>query len=402
MASFFYEALTSSGQSKTGSITAESDTDAYAKLKQANLTPVRLKEQVQDKADVPPQNLIKPNKALLANFLSGMSNLIASHVPLLDALEMVKDSEPNKKLKNILGELYKAVQAGQSLGSAMAQYPAFVPAHVIKLINAAETSGTLDSVLKDLSAQIDQEIAVRKRIQSGLTYPIILIFAAVLVLTILTTVLVPAVAPLFTGAGQPIPDALQFLIDLEYILTSHYIELVVTVLGVATVLKMLGLHPKFRRRIVMLFYQLPAIGPFALKLQLARMFRLVSVMQKNGVSLYNSLETAKDVFASPVLKDLLSDCLRELQDGGQLSPVLEREKKLPILVKRFVLIGERTGTLPDKLQKLSTVLHKTTSQQLELLLQLLPPALTLLIGIVVGSFIVVIMDAILSVNDLAL
>ncbi|SFU17212.1 Type II secretory pathway, component PulF [Pseudovibrio denitrificans] len=400
MAQFYYQALTATGENKTGHITAESEAEAYAQLRMGNLTPLTLEKE--SKQSKPARKRATTGNAYLARFFLGMSNLVSSHVPLLDVLEILRESERSRNFKATLEALCQAIQGGHSFSSALRQHPSVFPNYIVKLIEAAEKSGALDVVLKDISDQLESEVATKKRIRSGLTYPLILVCAAIFVIVILTTVLVPAVAPLFVGAGQEVPTIIQILIRAEYFVTSYHFEAAIFVLLMSLFLKLLGSLAPVQYYTAVAFYKIPVIGSFALNVQLSRMLRLVAVMQKNGISLYDALQTAEQVYSSPVIRDLLQACLRILQDGGQLTQVIETRDDLPVLLKRFIVMGERTGTLPDKMQQLSTALHRQTSQQLELFLQVLPPLLTLVIGLLVGSFVVVIMDAILSVNDLAL
>ena len=351
MATFSYKAYSLAGKLVAGELESPSEGDAFAELRNKNLVPVSIsgsalksKPQARSYAGSTKRSYDKKN---LARFTRMMANLLAARIPLLDALSITVDNEKVSRFKKALTEIHKAVRSGSSLSEAIVEQANFAPTHYVSLIIAGEKSGSLPLVLDDLANQIEHQIEMSSRIRAGILYPAILFATSVIVLTLIATILVPAVKPLFQDSGADLPPVIEFIDRANYLISQNstamlaglLLLLFVTIYGVripsvALVLERLNLA-------------LPLFGEMRRNIEFSQFSRTVGMMLLNGVPLVSSLEAAQATFRSQIMKQTVTAATTDLREGRSLAASLETSASVPHLAKRLIKIGEETGTLPD-------------------------------------------------------
>ncbi|MDJ0929780.1 type II secretion system F family protein [Breoghania sp.] len=150
-----------------------------------------------------------------------------------------------------------------------------------------------------------------------------------------------------------------------------------------------------------LAFAIPLISTLKANIEIACFSHTLGTILRNGVSLEQALETTRGTLASRIYRASIGRAISAIRNGESFAATLHDAPHVPMLARRMVRIGEETGTLPDMLDHIGKILEAEASRQIQLIFQLVPPILTLAIGLGVGSFILVIMNAVLSVNDLA-
>ncbi len=400
MAEFAYKAYSATGALVSGQLDAASETAAFAHLRERGLVPVEIA------AGAAPRDAAKAaagarDAKLLARFTRMMASLTASHVPVIDAVAIARDSEKRARSRTALARVHEAILNGADLSDALERVPGLAPPAYRSLVLAGERSGALAAVLGELADHLEREQETRSRIRSGLLYPSILFLTSLAVVMVIATILVPAVAPLFENAGQEMPAIIAFITAAKAFIADYWMILLA---GLAA--GGLALYRALRTEAVggaveKTLFALPLIGRLKANIEIARFARTLGTMLRNGVSLEHALETTKGTLASRSYRHTIGQAIAALRNGERFATTLDAAPHIPMIARRMVRIGEETGTLPDMLDHAGKVLEAESGRQIQIIFQLVPPILTLAIGLGVGSFILVIMDAVLSVNDLA-
>lgn len=408
MAEFGYTAYSPQGALVSGQLEAASEAAVFATLREQRLIPVEISSgQVSfgrgamSRGEGQPAAPSVRNPQFLARFTRMMASLLGSHIPLIDAVSITLENEKNAKAKHVLEAIHAAILNGASLSDALGKAEGFAPSYYRSMVIAGEKSGSLGLVLGDLAEQIEHDMAITSRIRAGLLYPAILFATSLVVLIVIATVLVPAIAPLFENSGGDVPFVIATVTDLK----AAFIENWMAILTSATVVCLAAIRarrlPSVQQALERLSFTMPLIGSLKANVEVAQFTKVLGIMLKNGVSLVHALEATRGVLKSSSLQQVITTAIAELREGGTLTGSIAAARHIPMLAKRLIRIGEETGTLPDMLQHVARALEEEVNRQIALMFQLVPPVMTLLIGLGVGSFILVIMDAVLSVNDLA-
>ena len=125
-----------------------------------------------------------------ARFASTLSILMASGVPLLDALRIAESVMVNRHLRRAAHEVASRVQEGTSLNKALAQGDIFPPM-MVHMVASGEASGELESMLGRSAANQERELEMTLGTAMGLFEPLMVVVMGGLVLLIVLAILLP-------------------------------------------------------------------------------------------------------------------------------------------------------------------------------------------------------------------
>jgi general secretion pathway protein F len=338
----------------------------------------------------------------LTLFSRELATLIKADLPIDESLRIVS-MQPlmPRRIKAATLGILDAVRQGQSLSGALAARGKEFPEYYWRLIQAGEASGSVGEVLDDLSTFLERSTEVRTQVGSALLYPAVLLVAAMGALTVILTVLLPTVVPLFKDAGAPLPVTIKFLVDAQGVVARNW----VLALSMLVALIAAGIvsmrHSGLRLRIDRALLRVPIVGGLIANRETSRFARTLATMSHNGVPMLEAVRISGSVLQNRAFAQAVANAGQVLQEGGTLSSPLVQSGLFSELSMRLVAVGEQTGQLEPMLMRVAHVYEVTLQRQLSRLMSLLTPVLTLIIGGLVGGLILSVMSAILKVNELA-
>jgi general secretion pathway protein F len=408
MPRYRYRAYDGAGAVTTGELTVESRQAALQALARKAELPIELDEATSLGSEMPWwRREIGAPRALrthaLSDFMRELSGLVGANLPVDEALRIIAMQPAIKpSLRALVTDILERVTAGASLSAAMAAREGVFPPFVVRLVGAGEFSGSLDTVLNDLSRYLEQASDRASKITAQLLYPVVLIVAGFVALAVITTVLVPAIKPLFEDAGTEPPAIIAFLSLIENTLSAYGFLILVVSAGALTALVFAWRNPGGRLALDRVLLRAPFFGGLIQQSETARLARTLSALVRNGVPLTEALRIASGVLANHQLAAVVQEIWRGVEQGGTLSSELQRSGYFPDLLPRLARVGEETGQLEAMLMKVAEAYERAVQYRLERFMTLLTPVLTVLIGVFVGILIVAVMNAILSANALVL
>jgi len=340
--------------------------------------------------------------ARLALFTRELSTLVKADLPVDEALRIlaVQPMMPSR-VRRAANEIHDAVRGGASLAQSLARRGSEFPEYYWRLIQAGETSGSLADTLEDLSTFLDRASETKAKLQSALVYPAVLFAAACAAVGIVMTVLLPTIVPLFKDAGASPPAALQLLINVRDFTGAYWPELLLAAAAGLVVslaaLRNATIRDSFDRGLL----RLPIVGRLLTARETARFARTFATLSRNGVPIVEALRLTATIMRNRSFKRALVEAGESVTSGDRLGEPLLRSGVFPEIVLRLVSVGEQTGQLDAMLMRAAVIFESALQRQTSQLLTLLTPVLTLLIGGTIGGLILTVMNAILSVNDLA-
>jgi general secretion pathway protein F len=343
----------------------------------------------------------KPNAAQIASFTSEFATLEQADVPLDQSLRILAAQSPSEPLRALAQELLARIVDGASLSDALSRRPDIFSSEYINMVREGEAVGRVGASLTELAEMLERRLELRARIQSALIYPSLLITLAIISTGVVLGTLVPSIAPIFADNGKAMPSGLQFILDVQA--NAGVIGLIFLLIGVgvATVYKMAQTRPTWQVALGRLYLRLPVAGPLLAQFATARFSRTLGSMIKAGVPLLQGLESARTAVSNAFLNDELAGVVEAVRGGANLSGALARVPYLPPVATQMITIGEETAQLGDMLLRVAAMFERQTQRSIERAMGLMTPVLTILIAGVVGGLIMTVMDAVLSINDLA-
>src|ERR671910_876320 len=173
-------------------------------LRQQGLMVIEVKEQ-----SVAQKDILAPFKGIRLNdlvvFSRQLATMINAGLPIVRALYVLSEQTENPKLKDVVVEVRKDVEAGQSLSESLEKHPEVFSRLFVEMVKAGETGGILDGVLLRVADQLEREQDLRRKIRSAMTYPIVVFILAILASSFMLIFIVPIFAGLFQDLGGTLP-----------------------------------------------------------------------------------------------------------------------------------------------------------------------------------------------------
>jgi len=326
----------------------------------------------------------------------GLQTLLGAGLTLDRALLLLADGTDEPVDTSFLESLLRTTKSGGSLADALRPHAKILPPYYLGMVRAGETGGSLVAILDQLATAMEQERALKETIRSALYYPAFVMVVAVCSLAILLIFVVPEFGALLAHSSAERPASMAVFLALSAVLRGYWWALLlVALLAVISWQRIMRTEAAQRWRDRTLL-GLPVIGSLQCRIDSARAARVLGTLLAGGVDIAHSVSIAADSTANHVLGDALRSAILELRRGRNLSEALRATDKYPRLLVEMVRIGEESGQLDQLLLRTASTYEAEIRRDTARAVAMLVPAVTVLLGIVVGVFVTSMLSAILD------
>ncbi len=404
-ATFEYRVRDRGGKMISGQLEAPDSGAVATRLREMGYTPVDITEVKQSglQTEIKIPGLGGRVKLKdLAIFSRQFATMINSGVSLLRALTILHEQTENEKLAEVIDDVRNEVEAGTSLSEAMEKHEKVFPKLYIAMVKAGEAAGMLDQVLVRVAESIEKEVALRQKIKSAMTYPVVVFVMAILLTGVMLVFIVPTFVAMFDSLGGELPVPTKLLMMASNFVAS-FAGLLTFIIGPTVawqVFKRIRSTEHGRFQLDRLKLRLPVFGPLFHKIAITRFARNLSVLMRAGVPILQALEiTAETVNNGPVgvaVKDV-QDAVRT---GESMARPLKDHEVFPPMVVQMISVGEETGAVDTMLEKISDFYDREVETTTEQLTALMEPIMIVVLGAIVGSMVIALYMPIFGVMDL--
>lgn len=326
--------------------------------------------------------------------------LLDAKLPLADALETMKSAAGGRAMKKAVAVVSDRLAAGEPLSAAVSEIG---PGKAeVGTIAAAEARGALGPALIRLGASMAKRQALRKALVGALVYPAVLVAVTLVSICVILFAVVPQLKPLLMSSpGGPSPSA-AVLIWLSEALMAHGVQIVAAGMLSAVGLALTLRRPAGRALAENLLLRLPLVGAPLRAGETAAALRVIADLAASGTPLPDAFALAGKAARFLAFRSALGGLAARLRNGAEIAAAFAETPALATGAVGLVAVGARSGQLAPMLSAAADRMERDTEARVARLLALLPPAITLLLGGLVGGVSVVILTAILGANDAAL
>ncbi|MGZ4267882.1 MAG: type II secretion system F family protein [Solirubrobacteraceae bacterium] len=389
MATYVFKAMDLTGSKTSGVVEAESKQLVTDQLKARGL----IVTDIAEKGGSKEINLKIGGNKVKAEDMTIMtrqlSTMVSSGMTILRALYVLESQTESKPLTDALVKVRKDVEAGLPLSDAMERHPkVFTPVYVA-MVRAGETGGVLEESLMRVADQLEKDDALRRQIKSAMTYPIVVISFAGIILVGLVTFIVPVFVGVFKQFGGQLPSITAFTVGLSHAMTSYWWAFILAAFGLVTAFRKWkashtgrGQWDAFRLRVPM------KIGDIVQKISLARWSRTLSALVSAGVPLIAALEITAQTSGNRVIENAMADVIDNVMKGGTIADPLTKIPVFPGMVVQMIGVGEETGALDSMLAKIADFYEDQVDAAVKALTSILEPIMLVVVGGIVGFIVI--------------
>jgi general secretion pathway protein F len=404
MAVFSYIGFSSDGSRVGGETRANSIDDALNTISEMGLTPVEVVP-FQERVPWWSRDISISSKtgakqsADTANFLFSMATLLQAKIPFVNVLRYCEQQASSRRFSRALSRIRMAIEDGETLEASLANEPDLLPPFVTNLLAIGERSNCLPQTSLAAAEFLRVKEERRRQIKSSLIYPMILGVMSLMVLSLLVFFLAPSLEPAFTAANSSPPRMIALLLGLRgFVLNSWPLMIV---LFAAVTLAILVLKARLRRLIAPALLRAPWIGPQLRRVETQRMCNMLAISLSSGATLTEALKQSQAATSHPAYTEFLEMVNDKIASGDAFSASFRDAALLDPVVEPLISAADTSDRLAEVLALVSKTLAKQTETAIAKGVQIITPAITLLIGLAVGSLIISTISSVMALNDLA-
>lgn len=390
MPEYEYRAIGRNGVETGGREQAESAEALAAALRKQQLTLLHAK----------PGKTRAVGRSVVLPFISELSPLTNSGIPLDRALQIIAEDSRDAKVSGLAGQLRGGIKRGESFSGALAQIGRFDPL-LVALVQVGEASGKLQQVLGILENYYREAEKTRRELVASLTYPAILALVAVLSMIGLAIYVVPVFQDIFADdASGNLPAGTRILFAFsDFIVAYGWLATFLAALAGSAATSLVLHNDAANRKWHALQLRLPLWGELQAKLAAFKLAKALSIMLAGGLPLLRSMEIAGPLLGNRLQREGMEDCLNGLRKGEPVPQALNRIPALPAHFSRYVKLGNETGNLGANLEKAADILQEDFHNRLQSVVALLNPMIIVVLGGMVGFMVISILLAVFGLSD---
>lgn len=402
MPAFSFDAIDDQGQSRKGTIEADSARAARSLLRAQGLVPLAVDAVQASTADAGGSALLRRkvfSATDLAIWTRQLAGLVGAGLPLERALAMLADEADHERQQHMLAALRAEVNAGASFAQALEGWGSEFSDVYRAIIRAGEQSGNLALVLERLADDLENRQSLQAQLVGAALYPIIVTAVGMAIVVFLLSYVVPQVASVFSGGNRSLPMLTALLMSIsDFIRTQGGWLLAALVAAILLAHAMLRI-PTQRLRFDAAWLKLPVLGKLSAAYNTARFASTLALLNGAGVPILKALQAAAETVHNRAMRQDALDALVLVREGAPLAAALGQKKRYPTLLAMFARLGEQTGQLPLMLERAATQLQNQVQRRAVRLATLLEPLLIVGMGVAVMVIVLAVLLPIIQMNQ---
>lgn len=346
------------------------------------------------------ENLVRVSRVpvrTLIIFTRQWALLLESGTDTVSALELLRLQLKNRFFQGILSKIASDLRRGQKLSTALSRHPSVFSKIYVNSVSVGERTGGMDNVLRQLADYIEKEDKAARSLKTALRYPAIVCVVAAIVIIVMAIVVLPAFNSLYSSLGIKLPAITQAMSMLVTWLTDYGLAFLGLVMagGALGFLYIKTPNGKFKYDVLLL--KLPLLGRIIHLNELILCCRSMSMLHHAGLPVAEILTLSTECCTNSGIKQALTDVHREVLKGeGLAKPMAKNTFFLPMMVQ-MVSVGETTGNLDTTLKATAESFETEAAEQTHALVELIQPAITIGLGIVVSLIALSLVSAMYSI-----
>ncbi|MBW2351931.1 MAG: type II secretion system F family protein [Deltaproteobacteria bacterium] len=381
-------AETKRGKVIKGELEAVDEKSAELQLKRRNLKMKKIKQKPKDMFENVSFMQPKVTKKDIVIFTRQFSTMIDAGLPLVQGLTILADQTENKTFKRILREVVKDVEGGSSLAEALKKHPQVFDSLFVNLVAAGEVGGILDIILQRLAGYIEKLEKLKSRIKGAMTYPMVVVSIAILVIAVIMIFVIPVFQEMFASFGKALPVPTQIVVAMSEFTKNNILYIVGAFALIVFLFKKYRGTRSGRKATDTLALKLPIVGPLLKKVAVARFSRTLGTMITSGVPIITALEIVAKTSGNVVLEEVILEVRSSIAEGQPIAEPLSENDIFPNMVVQMIAVGEATGALDTMLQKIADFYDDEVDTAVEAMTSMLEPLLMVFLGGSIGGLVI--------------
>ncbi|OUR97009.1 type II secretion system protein GspF [Halobacteriovorax marinus] len=403
MAIFSYKGLDKAGKEIKKSIDSESLIAAKTKIRAMGIMLIEITEQKAHKKAKGGSGFTF-GQAVSIQDLSLMTRqlatLIKAKIQIVEAFSALVDQTENEKLKTILAEVKQKINEGSSLAKALSDYPKVFDNVFVNMVEAGESSGTLEVVLLRLADFTEAHVKLKNKVKGAMTYPLIMMIVGSLMMGIIFIFVIPKITKIFETMKKELPLQTQVCIWISEFLKSYWWAVILAGFGSVIFFNKYITTKKGKSRWDSFLLKLPVIGNLVTMINVSRFCSTLATLLNSGVPILAALKIVKNLISNVHMQKAVDAARINVSEGASLAAPLVRSGLFPTMVTHMMTLGEKSGELEEMLKIIAENYEDQVDSKLNGLTSILEPIMLVGMGMAVAFIIFSVVVPMMELNSI--
>ena len=326
----------------------------------------------------------------LVFFTRQLSTMFSAGLTIEKAITDLEKEEKNKKFAKVLRRISDDIRKGYSLSEAMEQHPGVFNPLYVALVKAGEVSGTLHTVLDELSDYLEKIEDTRRKVISAMAYPVFIMVFLVFVVWVMFYYIVPMFAGVYADFNAELPAPTRAAIAISNFIVNNVFLTILIVIGIVIAFFLVNLTDRGRYIMDSIKLKIPVIGKVIGNSIMSKFSRTFSILMAAGVPIMDTMELTENVVQNAVVEGGVRRARVMVKEGYGVANAFRKTGIFPPTLLQMITTGEETGDMDKLLGKAAQFYEKLVDSVIDRLTSLIEPLLIVIMAALVGSIIVVI------------
>jgi type IV pilus assembly protein PilC len=392
MPSFYYRVAHQDGRTVEGYVEEENEDHARALLKSQGYLVFQVRKGgswsgallggfKQSFGKVSQSEFLVFNQELLA--------LLKAGLPILKVWDLLIERAKHPAFQAALRAVRQDIRGGLSSSDALARHPAHFPRLYVATLKAGEQSGNLSEVLQRYITYLKLMIELRQKITKALAYPGFLVLVGVGVIVFLLTYVMPTFVAIYGDQAKSLPPATMALMTLVKTIQGWFPLFILGAVAGAIAFRYWYKSETGRPVWDRFLLTVPGIGALLTRHYTIQLTRTLATVIAGGIPLVEALSIAKGSVTNRQISGKLGDAVDRVRTGETLAASLADIQAIPKMALEMIAVGEETGSLETMLRDVAEFYESELDVKLSQLTTWIEPVLILVMGLFVGTIVVV-------------
>jgi len=325
----------------------------------------------------------------VAVFTRQLAATILAGLLLSDAIETVSHNVENKYFEQVIKNVRENILSGMTLSLALSLYPAIFPQSYISVVKSGEASGKLGETLESLARFLENNVRIKEKIRGAIQYPAFVFLFACLVLIGMVVFIIPRFKEIYAQAQTELPWTTRIILAFSDFVINHFGLMSAGFFIALVMLVALSRLPGIRYWKDILKLKIPIIGKSIIQKSLVSRFcGTMGFLLGCAVPIGKCLEITGDVMAHRLFSNAAHQIKLSIMAGSSFSDAIKNYRFFPIFVPKMILVGEKTGSVAEMLQRTARYYDEEIENTIQNLMVLIEPILISVVGIIVGVIVI--------------
>jgi len=372
------------GRIQTLEFTDASETDAVRRAASRGFRVLAIESAV-DASATPLLNASAQFPLLL--FSQELLALLEAGLNLTEALTTLQAKERQAAVSAVMSQVLLSLREGRNFSDVLAASPQHFPDVYVATVRAAERTGDLpESLARYIAYQIQFE-TIRKKLISVAIYPAMLLIVGGFVTLFLLGYVVPRFSAVYESSGREMPWLSTMLLSFGKVIYNHW-EIALGSLVAGFALMAWGLsQAQGRAWLLAQVLRIPWLAGKADEFRLARFYRAVSLLLASGISLPRAMGMVAGLLGAQQQIRLVQ-CRLAVEQGRSLSAALVDAGLASPVAESLIKVSERSGQMAEMLERTARFADESFARWVDWASRLMEPILMTVIGLVIGTVVV--------------